>query len=89
MHEKDIVHSDIKPANILVSNSHYSNLQGVDLKVAYEKTPTVCKFGDLGEAYSQAAKTTFFLQNSRTKVFNRGSQAFRALKISIEGEMLE
>ena len=38
---KDIAHKDIKPANILVSNSHYSNLQGVNPKVAYKKTPTV------------------------------------------------
>ena len=41
LHGKAIVHKDIKPANILVSNSHYSNLQGVDLKVAYKKTPIV------------------------------------------------
>ena len=38
---KDIVHKDIKPANILVSYSHYSNLQGVDLNVAYKKTSIV------------------------------------------------
>ena len=41
LHRKDIVHKDIKPANILVSNSHNSNLQEVDLKVAYKKTPIV------------------------------------------------
>ena len=41
LHGKDIVHKDIKPANILVSNSHYNNLPGVNLKVAYKKTPTV------------------------------------------------
>ena len=41
LHGKDIVHRDIEPANVLVSNSHYSNLQGVDLKVAYKKTPIV------------------------------------------------
>ena len=85
----DIVHRDIKPANILVSNSHYSNLQGVDLKVAYEKTPIVCKLGDLGEAHSQATKTSILLQNSRITVLNKGSQAFMALEISVEGEMLD
>ena len=88
-HGKDIAHKDIKPANILVSNSHYSNLQGVDLKVAYEKTPIVCKLGDLGEARSQAAKTNIILQNSSTKDLNRGSQAFIAPEISIDREMLE
>ena len=69
--------------------SHYSNLKGVDLKVAYEKTSTVCKLGDLGEARSQPTKTNILLQNSRTKVLNRGSQAFMEPEISIEGEMLE
>ena len=67
----------LNPANILVYNSHYSNLQGVDLKVAYEKIPVVCKLEDLREARSQ---------NSRTEVLNRRSQEF--MEISIEGEML-
>ena len=57
LHGKDIVHRDIKPANILMSNSHYTNLQGVDLIVACEKTLIICKLRDLGEARSQAAKT--------------------------------
>ena len=61
----------------------------MDLKVAYEKTPIVCKLGDLGEARSQATKTNIPLQNCRTKVLNRRSQAFMAPETSIEGEMLE
>ena len=69
----------LNPANILVPNSHYSSLQRVDLKVAYEKTLIVCKLEDLREARSQ---------NSRTKVLNRRSQPFMALEITIEGEML-
>ena len=89
LHGKDIAQRNIKPANILVSNSYYSNLQGVNLKVAYEKTPIVCKLGDLGEARSQAAKTNIILQNSSTKVLNRGRQAFIAPEISIDREMLE
>ena len=89
LHGKNIVHRDIKPANILVSNSHFSNLQEVDVKVAYEKTPIVCKLGDLGVACSQATKTNIPLQNSRTKVLNRGSQAFIAPEISRDEEMFE
>ena len=89
LHGIDIAHRNIKPANILVSNSYYSNLQGVNLKVAYEKRPIVCKLGDLGEARSQTAKTNIILQNSSTKDLNRGSQAFIAPEISIDREMLE
>ena len=89
LHGKDIVYRDIKPANILMSNSHYSNLQGNDLKVAYEKKPIVCKLEDLGKARSQAKKTNILLENSRTKVLNRGSLAFMAPEISIERGMLE
>ena len=35
LHGKAIVHKNIKPAKILVSNSHYSNLQRVDLKLVH------------------------------------------------------
>ena len=90
MHGKDIAHRDIKPENILVhTNSHYRNLQRVDLTVAYEKIPIVCKFRDLGEARSQATKTNILLQDSRTKVLNRGSQAFMTREILTEEKMLE
>ena len=35
LHGKAIVHKNIKLAKILVSNSHYSNLQRVDLKLVH------------------------------------------------------
>ena len=89
LHGKDIVHRDIKPENILVSNLHYRNLQRVDLTVAHEKTPIVCKSRDLGEARSQATKTNILLQDSRTKALNRGSQAFMTPEILTEEKMLE
>ena len=47
------------------------------------------KARDFAEARSQATKTNILLQNSSTKVLNRGSQAFKAPEISIKGEMLE
>ena len=60
-HGKDIVHKDVKPENILVSNSHYSNLQEVDLKVAYEKAPTECKLGSLESDRCMELLITFFV----------------------------
>ena len=93
LHGKDIVHRDIKPEKILVSNSHCSNLQGVDLKVAYVKTPTVCKLEDLGEARSQATKKHFFAKQYKKSFeqrksdihgnidFNRGIDNFKAINV--------
>ena len=60
LHGMDIVHIDIKPANILLSNSHYSNVQGVDLKVAYEKTSIVCKLGDFEVLIHKQQRQAFF-----------------------------
>ena len=88
LHGKDIVHRYIKPANILVSNSNYSNLQGVDLKVAYKETPILCKLGDLGEACSLPTKGKILLQNSSIKVLNRESLAFMAQEISLREKCL-
>ena len=53
------------------------------------ETPIVCKLGDFREACSPATKTNILLQNSRTNVLNRESQAFIAPEILVEGEMLE
>ena len=70
LHGKGILHRDQQPVNTLVSKSNYSNLQGVDLKLAYEKTPIVCKLGDLGEARSQGTKTNIlFIKIGRFAVF--------------------
>ena len=49
LHNKNIAHRDFKPANILVSNQHYSNpcLIKDDFKTAYAECPIVCKLADL------------------------------------------
>ena len=67
LHGKDIVYRDIKPANILVSNSHYSYLQGVDLKVAYERISIVCKLGDLGKLVHKQQRQTLFCKTVEQK----------------------
>ena len=50
LHNRNIVHRDIKPAKILVSNFHYKNYKHEELEMAFGKEPVVCKVGDLGEA---------------------------------------
>ena len=50
LHNRNIVHRDIKPAKVLGSNFHYKNNKHEELEMAFGKEPVVCKIGDLGEA---------------------------------------
>ena len=52
LHNKDIIHRDTIPANILVSNSHYKSYKYEKSEMTFGKKPIVCKLGDLGEARS-------------------------------------
>ena len=52
VHSRDIVHRHIKPATILMSNSHYKSYKHKELETAFGKGPTVCQLCDLGEAGS-------------------------------------
>ena len=50
LHGKNIAQRDLKPANILVSNQHYSNpclIKG-DYKTAHAECPIVCKLANFG-----------------------------------------
>ena len=57
-HSRDIVHRDIKPAHVLVSNSHYKSYKHEELEMAFGKKPVVCKPGDLVEARSLYTRLT-------------------------------
>ena len=50
LHSGAIVNKDIKPGNVLVSNSHYKSYKHEELEMVFGKAPIVCKLGDLGEA---------------------------------------
>ena len=88
LHSNDMVHRDIKPGNILVSNVHYSHLCGKEMKKVFENSPIICKLGDLGEARSTYTRTNALIKNSQTKVLNRGSQAYMAPEISLQEELI-
>ena len=42
------------------------------------KQPTVCQFGDLGEARSELAKASMIPESTLAKHIDRGSSAFMA-----------
>ena len=67
MHTNVIVHGDIKPSNILVSNQHYYNEHGSQLNEIFMKQPIVCQLGDFGEESSELAKTSMIPGSTHTK----------------------
>ena len=42
LHQNDIVHSDIKPSNVLVNNHYYSSLNASRLNAVFQEQPIEC-----------------------------------------------
>ena len=78
LHSKDIVHRDLKTANVLVSNQHYGNITTEeDLSKALQENPIMCKVTDFGESRSRLVQTALAV-HSRTQRINRGTPVFLA-----------
>ena len=73
---------DIKPANVLVSNSHYKSFKHEELEMA--KNLLNCKLGDLGEARSVYTQTNALTGKNCTTAVHRGSLAFMVPELIIE-----
>ena len=52
LHENNIVHRDVRPSNILVSNTHYRSEESTKREELFAEQPVVCKIADLGKALS-------------------------------------
>ena len=90
IHSNIIVHRDIKPADILVSNMHYTNLTDAQETANIFKTePIICKLPDLGEARSKLLQTRVISNNSRTQFVRRDSPAYMAPEIFVEESFLK
>ena len=52
LHNQRIAHRDLKTANILMSNQHYSSLSPGDeeFRPTYQARPIACKLTDFGES---------------------------------------
>ena len=71
LHSRDIIHRDIKSANVLVSNSHYKSYKHKELEMAGGKKTIVCKLGNLGKRDLCIHRLTLlikkFFKNCRTR----------------------
>ena len=84
LHSRDFVLSDIKPANVLVSNSHCKSYKHQELEKAFSKKPIIYKLGDLGEASSMYLHTKALTVKNCTTAVHRGSLAFMVAERIIE-----
>ena len=72
-HSKDIVHRDLKTANVLVSNQHYSNMPSKeDVAKPFQEAPILCKVTDF-EEIRQCLLQIALVLHSRSQRLNRGT----------------
>ena len=78
LHDNNVVHRALKPANVLISNQHYCDINGPEkIEEAWAKEPVVCKLIDFGESRA-ALQQTATLCHTKTLNLDRGTIAYMA-----------
>ena len=82
LHERNIVHRNLKPGNVLISNQQYCHYKNVDeIREAWEKEAVICKLVDFGESRASLQQTGT-LCHSRTTNVDRGTVVYMASELT-------
>lgn len=83
-----MIHRDLRPGNVLVSNKHYARaeVENDQLEDLFNVEPVVCKLTVFGESRSQLLQTS--LIHAQTSNIERGTKPCMAPEIILESRKL-
>ena len=86
LHSKNVVHRDLKPGKVLVSNQHYNkkDISADQLPSVFADCPVVFKLTDFGESKSTLLQTSTII-HAKTMNIERGTKPYMAPEIILEG----